>query len=301
VKKKPSVIRHYMEYAGLRMICVLLRLVPAELCFQAARLLGPALAILAPLRKKVVLENLRRAFPDEDSQSLGRLVRETYRHFLYFGLEFIFLTRWSGEETARRISAVDGMEHLEQAKSTGRPFLVVTGHMGNWEMMGSYFADKGYDLSVLAKPMHNPLTDRYINAARRKAGMEVIPTGDNVIRDVLSAVKRKRHVVFLADQDARRAGIFVPFLGTQASTFTGPALFSVRTGCPILPVYDIWEGPGRHRIIFLPPVYPPEKPADRDSAVRGLTEAHVRGLEEMVRRYPSQYFWFHRRWKTQPK
>lgn len=271
-------------------------------------MLSPVLSRLVPVRRGVIRENLERALPEAPAGTVNRLIVETYRNFLFFVIEFIHIVRL-GEKMKKkrddrpgcpRITEIEGEEHFASVGSGKKPFLVLTGHLGNWELMGAFFALKGAPLSVLAKPIHNPYVNRHVNRVREANGLEVISTRKMPMRPVLKAIRAGRGVVFLADQDARRAGIFVDFFGHPASTFTGPALFCVRTGLPLLPVFDIRTGLFSHKTIFLPPIYPPGD-MEREEAIRHITEKHVKCLEEMIRRYPDQYFWFHRRWKSREK
>jgi KDO2-lipid IV(A) lauroyltransferase len=201
---------------------------------------------------------------------------------------------------ARQVVEIEGRDVMERLEASGAPFLVVTGHFGNWEMLGAYFGER-FRLSVVAKPLHNAALEDELSAKRKRYGMEILSTGsDQIGRDILRAVRRGRTVCFLADQDARKAGIFVPFFGRSASTFTGPALMALRLRIPLVPTFLLRLGPGRHRVVIREPLNPPEG-LPTEQAVAALTQAHVKVLEDTIRLAPSQYFWFHRRWKTQPK
>lgn len=292
--------RHFLEYAGLLIAVGLFRIIPFLWAMKLANRLAPALAFFIPVRKSVVLQNLKVAFPDMEVKRRKKLLRQIYRNFFLLIIEFIHFENKADPFAASQITEVEGAEYIEQVSAGGKSFLAITAHIGNWELMGAWFAARGVPLSVLAKPIHNPHVDKMIDKMRKQRGMEVISTRGEPIREVLTALKRGRCVAFLADQDARKAGIFVDFFGKPASTFTGPALFAIRSGLPLLPAFGIRTGLTTHKVVFLPPIYPPSKEADRESAIQELTQRHTKILEEVIRKYPEQYFWFHRRWKSRP-
>lgn len=300
VYKGIRVFLHYLEYAGLKILYHACRLIPFEICMKLADMSSPALSFLLPIRKRVILQNLKRAFPGESKRSLNRLSSKIYRNFILFLIEFIHLGKRTLKDFSRQIVEIEGGEYLNEARIDKKPFLIVTGHLGNWELVGAYFASRGMKFSVPAKPIHNPYVNAFVNRIREEQGVRVISTKDLSPKSIFKVIKEGKGLVFLADQDARRSGIFIDFFGTPASTFTGPAVFSVRTGLPLVPVFDVRTDLITHKVVIHPPIYPPQN-QDREKAVENLMQQYTRILEDMIRKYPEQYFWFHRRWKTKPR
>lgn len=267
--------------------------------------LGAAVGAIAhrllPLRRKVVRENLDFAFGQSHTlEERRRIEAATYRHIGMVGVEFLGLWRHGPEWLDRQIAEVAGLEGIQDILTQKKPFLVLTAHFGSWELLAAYFGLR-YNVSVLAKPLHNAALDRELTAQRRRYGLEILTSTDaTVAREILRTVRAGRIVGFLADQDARRAGIFAPFFGRPASTFAGPALMAVRLKMPLIPIFLMRLGPGRHRVLIRAPLYPPAG-LSTEEAVARLTAAHVKVLEDVIRMAPSQYFWFHRRWKTSPR
>jgi KDO2-lipid IV(A) lauroyltransferase len=292
-------LRHRLEFLLLKFIEYPFRLLPFRLALRAGAVFGTLSARLLPVRRRVVYSNLQRAFGSSMSEKqLRELVRLCYRTSAISAVEFMRLRDRSAEQIKQQVLRIEGEQYYRQVGGLSGGFIALTGHLGNWEFMGAYFSAEGLRLSVIAKPIHNPYVDDYVNRMRRQKNYEVIST-DEGMKKIVSRLKTGGVVVFLADQDARRSGIFVDFFGSPASTHTGPALFMTRLQLPILPVFDIRAGFDKHVIIFRPPIYPPQG-VDKEEAIRLVTEQHVHILEEMVRHYPEQYFWYHRRWKTQP-
>jgi len=254
------------------------------------------LAYRLRIRRGVVLGNIKRAFPDLDADDREKIARETYLNAGRMLAECLRLPSLRPEQIAAMVEETEGWENAERVVAGGKPLIVVTGHIGNWELMGAYFAHLGYRLKVFAKPLHNPLVESALFSMRRASGLDIIYTGTG-LKPALDHLRAGGILVFLADQDARKDGIAIPFFGVPASTAPGPAVFARLARVPILPVFAIRVGPARHRVQVFPPIEPAAGKG-RDEAIERMTRAHVEALEKIVRQYPGQYFWFHKRWKT---
>lgn len=261
---------------------------------------GRLMGWVLPFRGAIVTENITNAFPDLSPREVKRLRRKFYVHFGRWIAETCFMGRISSTDQSK-IFIEENEAVLERMPDVNHGLIVMMGHMGSWELMGAHFAQRDYRISAVAKPLHNPYYNEHLTKSRAKAGVEILFTATDELREIPDRLNRGEVVSFLCDQDARQFGTFVDFLGRPASTHRGPAMHSLRTGKPILPMFTIRERGATHRIIYGEPIFPPEAPEDIDIAVRDLTQAFTRQLEAVVRRYPDQYFWIHRRWKTQPE
>jgi KDO2-lipid IV(A) lauroyltransferase len=248
------------------------------------------------LRRAVAERNLALAFPDRDAAFRRDVLREHYRELGRVCAEYARLAELVNAEGGAVVREVRGMEHLLRARDEGRGAILLTGHFGNFELAGAWLG-RAHPLDFVVKPLSNPGMERWIADQRQRAGVGQIPLGAGM-RGAFAALKANRWVAMLADQDARRHGVFVPFFGTPASTPVGPAMLSLRTGAPIIMGFDQREADGRHVI----EVEPPLRIADPGApdAVARLTAAHTAALEERIRRRPHAWFWLHRRWKTPP-
>lgn len=299
-RRQPTLL-HVPAYVLWRLVGFLLWFLPRRASVMLADLFAFLMHRVLRIRRGVVMDNLTRAFgATKTPQELDRIARDAYRNSMLTFIEFVQpRTLWWN--TLDLFEGLDGIEHLESVK--GAPFIIVTAHMGNWESLGELGA-KRYDLRLLAfmKPLHNHLINRAIVEQRLQLGFELIASNSSNLKTAVTAAREGRILVFVADQDARRHGIFVDFLGTPASTAEGSALFAYKLGLPILPIFSIRTTTGRRglRVLVAPPIVP-NVDSDRDAEVRRLTQEHVVALENTVRRYPGSYFWLHRRWKTQPK
>lgn len=291
-------IRHRLELAGVRLLAALPRILPFKASVKLGGTLGVFFFDCVRLRRRVTIENLERAFGDTLSGAEKvRIARRSYVNFAKSIVEFASLGRLKRRDYLRLVR-FEGLENVRDELAAGRGVVIVTGHFGSWELLGAGAVAQGLPVDFLVGEQTNKLVNHLMNDLRRAAGIGIIERGV-AARGVFEALKKRRVVALLADQDARRAGIFVDFFGTPASTFQGPAQFAYRTGSPIVCCYIVRRGDETHDAVLLPPLRPREG-ADRDAEIVRLTQEHARILEDCVRRHPEEYFWAHRRWKTKP-
>jgi Kdo2-lipid IVA lauroyltransferase/acyltransferase len=292
-------LRHRLELFGVRLLIWLPALLPLR---WSVRVGGDLLGVLAfdvvRIRRRVTLENLRRAFGD--SYSAGELVRIGRRSYINFAksmVEFASIGRLGGERL-RRLVAVRDRRYMDEALSLGRGAVVVTGHFGSWELLGAASVAHGMPADFLVGEQSNKSIDELMNGLRSAAGIGIIARGI-AARGVFASLKAGRMVALLSDQDARRAGIFVDFFGIPSSTYPGAAQFAQRTGAPIVFCYIVRRRDESHEAVFLPPIEP-DPAAPREDEIVRLTQAYTGALEDAIRKHPDHYFWAHRRWKTRP-
>lgn len=268
--------------------------------YETVLALGAALGVLwwlVPIRRRLILDNLARAFPDKGAAWRRRTLRACLKHFAQVGLELFWLPRMDAEWVRRRVDFVDpGLPARLLAR--GKGLIGVGGHFGNWEVMGAATALSGVPVSYIVKRIHDPLLDALVDGCRRIHGIETLTTRE-AGRGVLKHFARSRLVAFLSDQDAGGKGVFVPFFGREASTPRGAAVYALRLGVPMIFVSGRRLPGGRYEIEFL------EVPVDEgwtacEEHVGALSARFTALLEERVRRDPAQWFWMHRRWKTRP-
>ena len=246
------------------------------------------------LRRRVALNNLRIAFPERTHSERAALLAAHYRELGRVVAEYPrlpALVRAGGDEVVARVG---GLEHLEAAHALGRGVILLTGHFGNFELLGAWLGRLN-PVDFVVKPLSNPAVESQLAAWRAAAGVGAIPVG-TAMRGAFRALRAKRWIAMLADQDARRGGTFVPFFGRPTSTPAGPAELSIRTGAPIVMGFVTRRGDGRLEL----DVEPPLCATGAEPAARELTARHTARLEAWVRKHPAQWFWLHRRWKTPP-
>ena len=272
------------------------------LSWRRAGALGARLGALGyrpfGLRRDVVERQIAAAFPEMSREQVLHTARASYEHL---GRTFVEAALLPGFDRERIVSLFSGAENwhlVENAMAAGRGLIVVTGHLGNWELAGSYVAARGVPLEAIARRMANPLFDDYVTRTRFAIGMRIVHDAD-AVRRTPRALREGHAVAFLSDQGVLGlASTFVPFFGMPAKTPRGPAVFALRLKVPIVFGITIREPDGRYRIYF--EEVPVVETGDREHDTDAIVAAYTRTLEKYVRRAPEQYFWHHRRWRRQP-
>lgn len=244
--------------------------------------------------RTVATENLCRAFPDWSASRVEEVARANFEHLGATAAEFLGLSGETPEGVLARCR-FEGLAGLDEAVALGRGVFVLSGHQGNWELVGSAVSARGYPLWGVGRRMKNPLADRKITALRQRFGATVIPHRD-AVRPVLRVLKAGGLVGFLLDQRASgREAVMSRFFGKPVATNQGLALLALKTGAPVVTVFGERVG-DEHVVRFGGPL---EAPAggSRDDRVQQFTRAFDAAVEAEVRRRPEQWFWVHRRWR----
>ncbi len=290
-------VKHLAEYLLFRGLLLVL----SRLSWTKAQALGRALGSLTwrilRIRRRVTLDNLEHAFPDLPPFGRREIARSCYRQFGSTFLELCQLPRVAPPGILAR-TRITHPEYFEEARAQGRGAILLTGHIGNWEVGGAAVAQLGHPTWVLVRPQNNRRVDAYVTRARESSGMRVLST-DRGLRPVMRLLAANEFLAILADQDAGRDGVFVPFFGRPASTPLGPVRFARLARCPIIFGYGLRQPDGSFLLEMPPPLRVREDLPPLEAEMEALRRS-VSYLEEMVRRYPDQWFWMHRRWKTAP-
>ena len=246
------------------------------------------------IRRRVAEANLALAFPEAAPQRRAAILARHYRELGRVAVEYARLPELARAAEGEVVTEVRGREHLLALR--GRGVILLSGHYGNFELVGSHLARMN-PVDFVVKPQSNRGVDALIGRLRAAAGVGSIPLGAG-LRRAFEALRAGHWLAMVADQDARAAGVFVPFMGRPASTPTGPAELSLRSGAPIVMGFVTRLDDGRVRLDVDAPLVPAE--ARTPATVRELTARHTARLEASVRRCPEMWFWLHRRWKTSP-
>lgn len=290
-------LSHRLEYAATRVLVFVLGL----LGWRLAGRIGGKLARLAywpfSIRRGVSERQIAAAFPEFSPERVREVARRSYDSLGRTSIETALLPTFSKETLASMFERVDGWEVLEAAREAGRGIVVVTGHLGNWEIAGAYIASR-IPFHAVSRRMQNPIFDAYLSRTRAKGGMQMIWDGD-AVRMSPRVLRQNHAVAFLSDQDGLGlASTFVPFFGRPAKTPRGPAVFSLRLEAPMVFGVSVRQPSGRYALILESVTAP--RTGDREADVDALVLAFTQKLESMIRQYPEQYFWQHRRWRRQP-
>lgn len=290
-------LRAAAEYGLLRTVVGSLGRLP----FRRAGEFGAWLGTLGyrpfGIRRAVVERQIAAAFPDWPRGEVERVAAEAYASLGRTSVEAAVLPRYGPDEVLELFEGADGWDLVEEALTAGNGLLLVSGHLGNWELGGAYLAARGVPVDAVARHMANPYVDGYITRTRHRLGMRVIHD-ERAVREVPRTVRSNGAVAMLVDQGAvGLASTWVKFFGRWAKTPRGPATFALRLGAPVIFGAAIRQPSGKYRICFEAVSTAPT--GDREADVDRIVAAYTETLERWVRRYPEQYFWHHRRWKHQ--
>ncbi len=293
-------LKHLFEYGGALLLIQLAARLPLKWLLALGAGLGRFTFSVLRIRRSVALDNLRQAFPEKSENEVCDLARRNYENFGMMMLEYLRLPKLSQAELAELApfrSAQDSAPWFATMKA-GTGAVCMTGHFGNWEYLGVMLAHH-FPMVYLYQSQNNPYVDALIRRTREKVNMHSIPRQS--LKEILKALRQKKFVAILADQDAGRSGLFVNFMGRPASTAQGPAAFVLKTGAPILFVFSLRQPGGKH-LVESECLRFDDLPSHWSEAekLHHITQAWTNVLEKYVRRYPDHWFWMHRRWKTAP-
>ncbi len=284
-----------MIYWFIRGLAAGLRLVPRSWALAFGRVLAMTLYMLFPLRQAEARRNIARAFPELSPSRRRAILRGTYRHFCQVLIDFIRMPGYSVERLPQIVDLDES--HIRAARESRQGLVLVTGHLGNWEIVNLVLGRLGYPLSGVAVTQRGS-GGRFINEVRDDTGAEFLARKTST-RTMLRLLKAGRFLGLVADQDARKQGVWVDFFGQLSSRPRGGAVFSIQLEVPIFFATCLMGTDRRYHIEFRA-IDSSNLPEDKAGAVQELTQRYITVLEKLIRRYPEQYFWFHRMWKTEP-
>ncbi|CAN5237151.1 lysophospholipid acyltransferase family protein [soil metagenome] len=290
--------QHRLEHGALRAMQAAVLALPQSAAERVGAAAGAAAYAPFGIRREVAEDNLRRAFPDATEEWIGETARAAFAHLGREGAAILRLAEMGPAEIVAR-TEVRRWDELMAARERGRGVILATGHFGNWEVAAAAVAARGVPLAAVVRRLRHRLVDARLEEMRRRLGIRTVEARD-APRAIPRLLRRGWVVGMLADQDARGAGVFVPFFGRPASTHRGPALFALRLGAALFACSARrLPGPGPRWEVIGDPV-PVEPTGDVEADTVQLTAALTSRLERTIRSAPEQYFWFHRRWKTAP-
>ncbi|MGB6690380.1 MAG: lysophospholipid acyltransferase family protein [Terracidiphilus sp.] len=292
-------MRETMEYWLVLAVARSLGMMPRGLArFAAGALAGAVYVALGRLRR-VGVRNLEMALPELSAEERKRILRGVYRNLGWQMVEFCRMPRYTAENTRDWIRT-EGLEHFNAAQARGKGVLVLTGHLGAWELSSFYHSLIGYPMGMVIRRLDNRPLDEFVNGIRCLHGNRVLHK-DDFGRGLLTAMRAGETVGILMDTNMTPPqGVFVPFFGRLACTASGLARVALRTGAAVLPGFMVWEAEERKYVLRFGPELGFTQSADPEEDVLAATAKCNDVLEAWIRRYPDQWLWIHRRWKTRP-
>jgi KDO2-lipid IV(A) lauroyltransferase len=296
MSKPRSKITDYAVCLAVRLVVCVLQALSFKTACQVARLLAWLADRVDKRHRLVALDNLRQAFPGKYSDAeLEQMVRNVYRHFCTVLVEITHLPRRLHVTNWKQHINLDNGKEFVDSLLTGRPLLIVTGHLGNWEMAGYALGLLGFTTYAIARPLDNPYLDDFLRDFRERTGQKILAKkGD--FEQMQAVLDGGGVLATLADQDAGQRGQFVEFFGRLASTHKAVALLALEHNVPLAVVGTVKAGD--KYLVKAEELILPEEYVGKADPVRDITRRFTAALERLVRGHPQQYFWLHRRWKT---
>ena len=288
-------IKRAGEVALIGALSGLARALPGTAGRRLFASLGGLAGRMAVKDNRQAVENLGVAFPATPLPVRRAMVAAMFKQLGRNAFEFLRLEGASRERILSRVSRVEGMENFLAAHQRGRGVIVVTGHIGCWELLPAYFVALGYSITVVGRRMAIGKLNRRLVNVRRSLGVTSLDRDENP-RPMFDALARGETLGVLIDQHTRVAGIWVPFFGRPAHTPTAVAKLALSTGAAIVPMGIFLERDGRH-VVRVNPEVKAGKTGARESDVRDITAAASLAVEDLIRLDPAQWVWFHRRWR----
>lgn len=294
-------LSHRLEFVGFRLVFGLFAALPLSAALRLGSCIGDLLYFVDRPHRRLAMRNLRRAFPDKSAADLKRILRASCRNLGRLAAEFCHLPDLDRDSLAEVVTIEPRAEWdraVARARESGA--IVLTAHLGSWELLAHAHGLLGNPVTLIHRPMRNTRVDDAIVAVRARAGTTTIPK-KAAARAAIRTLRRGGTVAVPSDQNqTTRYGVFVDVFGEPACTTPGAARLALLTGAPVYPVFIVREGESRrHRIEIQPPVEMVSS-GDRAADIVANTQRCSRIVEDMIRRYPEQWIWFHNRWKTRP-
>jgi Kdo2-lipid IVA lauroyltransferase/acyltransferase len=292
--KSRSGVRDTLEYWLALGVVQSLGLAPLPMANMLARGYARMLDLALPRLRRTALSNLAMAMPELGRQEHLRITDGVFRSIARILVTLARFPTMNRENIGQWIR-YEGFEHFEEARKRGRGVLFATGHLGNWELSAFAHGLMTAPMNVVVRPLDNPKIDALVERRRMLSGNRLIDKREYA-RGILKALRKNEAVGILVDQNASlEEGTFVDFFGVPACAGTGFAKLAAHSGATVIPGFALWEATERKYILrFYPPV---EMTGEVE---RDTRELHKR-LEAVIRAYPDQWLWIHRRWKTRPR
>lgn len=288
-------IKRAGEVALIDGLSALARALPAPVGRRFFADLGGLAGRMAVKDNQRAVENLAVAFPGSPLPVRRAMTAAMFKQLGRNAFEFLRLHGATREEVISRVSRVEGMENFLAAHERGRGMIVITGHIGCWELLPAYFVALGYAVTVVGRRMAIGKLNRRLVNVRRALGVTSLDRDENP-RPMFDVLARGEILGVLIDQHTRVAGIWVPFFGRPAHTPTAVAKLALSTGAAIVPMGIFLERDGRH-VVRVSPEVKAGNTGSRESDVREITAAASLAVEDLIRLDPAQWVWFHRRWR----
>lgn len=276
--------------------CILL--FPRSVSLVIGGWLGILAYLFASQQRSIASEQIQQALEITDENTRKTIVKNCFANLGKNVIEFMLFPRLNSKRIQKSV-IFEGIEHVERALAEGKGAIILTGHFGNWELLAASISTTVSPLTPIVRELRSPRLNALVSKYRIKAGYSTIDRNTGV-RQALRCLRSNNLLGIVADVDTSVNGVFVDFFGRAAYTPYSPIAFALKTGAAILPTFIIRQPDGTHQAIFEPPLKL-ERCDDKENELVINTQKYTKIIESYIRKYPEQWIWMHKRWKTRPE
>lgn len=290
-----------LVYLALRVVSMAVHSWGVGVSLNLARSVGTFLYLVDKKHRDRAMANLRRSFPERPEKELRKIAHESMQHMCMLGVEVLFTTRLIRVDTwASHVELSNFSPSLQLLLKKRQGLIMLTGHYGNWEILGYVLATLGFPTTSIARPLDNPYVSEFVFGVRERTGQKIIHK-KGATAEVTEVLENHGVVAFIADQNAGRKGLFVDFFGRKASTYKSIGLLAMEYEVPVIVGYARRTSEPFHFHCAAQDIIYPEDWKSQEDPLRYITQRYTKAIEDFVRQDPAQYLWVHRRWKSRPK
>ncbi|MFA5411547.1 MAG: lysophospholipid acyltransferase family protein [Candidatus Omnitrophota bacterium] len=299
-KKIRKSISRFFSWLALIICSLILKVLPARCIYGFARKVSALVYLIAAKQRKIALDSLTIAFGrSKSARELEQIAKDCFACIAKAGIELLFLM--DRPALLRKRVTMLGRENLDRALAKGKGVILVSAHLGNFPLLMGKLCLEGYRAAGIMRPMRDTRTEKFFSAKRDKFKLKTIYSQPRkaCVEETIKALRNNEVVFIPLDQNFGTAGVFVDFFGRKAATATGPVVLAKRTQAVILPCFIVRQKDNTHKLIFEPALDLKEGETPQETLlinIQRLTEI----IESYIRRYPEQWGWIHRRWKSRP-
>jgi lauroyl/myristoyl acyltransferase len=284
-------VNYYLYRIGQSLALAL----PLKVAYWLATSVSDLRYLFAYQDRKIVTENLRSIFDTKSEEEIAKIRIHLFRNFAKYLVDF-FRFEKINHDYIKKYVKIENSCYLDEARDAGKGAILVTAHLGNWELGGVVIALSGYPLAAVALPHKDKKVNKFFNSQRQSRGLRVIPLG-NAARESLEVLKNKQFLALVGDRNFNEAGVVTDFFGKDSSFPQGPAVFSLRTGAKIIPGFMIRNYDDTFTLRLEKPLEVLET-NDKAKDIRNIINQYVAIFEDYIRKYPDQWYMFRRFWQA---
>ena len=299
-KEQGRFFRRMLARESLYLCSLIVRALPRKWLYGFADIISALAYRIAAKQREIALDSLGLAFgPDFGAKERRGIARECFRNMARSGIEVLYILE--KPEIAGEIAVIEGRARLDKALSRGKGVIAVSAHFGNFPLALTCLRQQGYKVNAILRRMRDDQVEEFLDKRRRMIGISSIHSTPRTacVDSSLKALRNNELLFIQLDQNFGTSGVFVNFFGREAATATGPVVLALRTDAPIVPLFIVRGKDNRHRIIIEEPLEI-EKKDPQEETLRFNIQKITSVIESYIRRYPQEWGWIHRRWKSRP-